>query len=81
MTSMVSSQNPESEQFLNIHGIDYIVPWEKMELGHSVFLKTVATPKQVQTLLKPIEARLDIILTARARCEFGFYGVRVWRVS
>ena len=53
--------------------------WEELPRGGSFFLPTTATAKQVSTALTPAERFLQIELEVRQRCEFGAYGVRVWR--
>lgn len=61
--------------------MQYYVPWEHMLPGHSVFIKTTATAKQVQSALRAVEKHFNIVLKAHARCEFDRYGVRVWRMA
>jgi hypothetical protein len=48
--------------------------------GDSFFLKTAANAKTVTPLLNPAEAYFNYVLVAATRCEFGYYGVRVWRM-
>jgi hypothetical protein len=71
---------PDEIRFLTIHGVRYWVPWERMLPGDSFFLKTAADAKTVAPLLNPAEAYFNYILVAATRCEFGYYGVRVWRM-
>lgn len=49
--------------------------------GHSFFLKTTASHTEVTKLLRPAEKHFKMTLRAHNRCEFGFYGVRVWRIA
>ena len=63
-----------------IHEVEYFVDWPNLAVGTSFFLPTVATPKQVEAILKPIAKELGYVLAVRARCEYGRYGARVWRV-
>lgn len=63
----------------NVFGADYYVDWRRVSRGASFFIPTTATPRQVLTALKPARDALDIDLVARPRCEYGIYGVRVWR--
>ena len=64
-----------------LQGVEYFVDCDKMPLGASVFLPTVATAAQVKAVLAPIESHLDIKLTVRTRVEYGRYGARVWRIA
>jgi hypothetical protein len=65
---------------LTIHDVDYFVDWSKLPVGASFFLPTVASPKQVTEALKPFTQKLDYEFEVHARCEYGRYGARVWRV-
>lgn len=66
---------------IDLYHVSYYVRWADMLPGHSVYLKTTAAAAQVQRALRPVEQELNIVLQAQARCEFGFYGVRVWRLA
>jgi len=70
---------PYEVEVLNIFGAEYFIEWEKVARGSSFFLPTTATPRQVQQALKPAAKWLDYKFETRARCEYGVYGVRVWR--
>jgi len=63
-----------------LHGVDYFIEWSRMAIGCSVFLPTTATKKQAFEALQPYARYLGIQLQVRNRCEYGRYGVRVWRV-
>lgn len=65
---------------VTILGVSYFIPWDKIYPGNSVFIPTVATKFQVERILAPIAVQLGIPLTVRVRCEYGRFGVRVWRV-
>jgi hypothetical protein len=71
---------PSEIRVLNVFGAEYYIPWEELPRGGSFFIPTTATPKQVYTALIPAEQHLDMELEVRARCEFGIYGARVWRL-
>lgn len=71
---------PDEIRFLTIHGVRYWIPWERMLPGDSFFIKTAANAKLVTPLLNPAEAYFNYVLVAATRCEFGYYGVRVWRM-
>lgn len=64
-----------------LKGVEYFIDWEKVRVGASVFLPTVATAVQVKEVLAPIERHLGIKLTVRTRVEYGRYGARVWRIA
>lgn len=64
-----------------LKGVEYFIDWDKLHIGASFFLPTVATTTQVSEALKPIERYLQIKLTVRTRVEYGRYGARVWRMS
>ncbi len=66
---------------LNIAGVDYYVEWDDFRVGHSFFLPCLATPRTVKTALRPIAQQLGIEIAAQTRCEYGRYGVRVWRTD
>jgi hypothetical protein len=64
---------------IEIFGAEYAIDWDRLPRGGSFFLPTTATPQQVQGKLRSAAHRLQYGLVARARCEYGVYGVRVWR--
>jgi hypothetical protein len=61
-------------------GVDYFILWDRLSIGASFFLPTTATQVQVLKALQPYARYLGIRLQTRNRCEYGRYGVRVWRV-
>lgn len=63
-----------------LHGVDYFIEWSRLAVGCSVFLPTTATKRQAFDALQPYARYLGIQLQVRNRCEYGRYGVRVWRV-
>lgn len=65
---------------VTIHEVDYFVDWSQFAVGNSFFLPTVATPQQVKAALAPVAKELDYGFAVHARCEYGRYGARVWRV-
>jgi hypothetical protein len=65
---------------VTIQDVEYFIEWSQLDVGHSFFLPTVATAKQVQTILKPFAEKLDYRFGVLTRCEYGRYGVRVWRL-
>lgn len=74
-------QIPSDEvRLFTLHGVDYFILWEQLEIGASFFLPTTATQLQAFTALRPYARYLGIELQVRNRCEYGRYGVRVWRV-
>jgi hypothetical protein len=70
---------PRDFQVIDILGAEYFIDWERVSRGASFFLPTTATPEQVRAILVPYEKELNFEFAVRARCEFGRYGVRVWR--
>ncbi|MEN6303694.1 MAG: hypothetical protein ABFD96_13270 [Armatimonadia bacterium] len=66
-------------EVFDIFGAEYYVDWRRVTRGASFFLPTTATARQVRKILTPICKELDIEVTVRQRCEYGMYGVRVWR--
>lgn len=72
---------PDEIRFLTINGVRYYIPWEKLQIGDSFFLKTAANHTVVVPLLRPAEKHFRYTLVAATRCEFGYYGVRVWRMG
>jgi hypothetical protein len=63
-----------------LNGVDYFIEWSRLSIGASFFLPTTATKKQAFEALQPYARYLGIQLQVRNRCEYGRYGVRVWRV-
>lgn len=63
-----------------LHGVDYFILWNHLSIGASFFLPTTATKTQAFEALQPYARYLGIQLQVRNRCEYGRYGVRVWRV-
>ena len=78
---MVNLWIPDDIRYLNLYGIPYYIAWESLLPGYSFFLKTTATASMVQKALKPAAKFLRMDFKAHTRCEFGYYGVRVWRIA
>jgi hypothetical protein len=70
---------PDVRQF-TLHGVDYFIQWHLLSIGASFFLPTTATKAQAARALRPYARHLGIQLQVGNRCEYGRYGVRVWRV-
>jgi hypothetical protein len=66
---------------VSLLGVEFFVDWDRVQVGSSVFLPTIATPKQVEDALAPIVRHLGIKTAVRTRVEYGRYGARVWRLS
>lgn len=66
---------------VDLLGVEHFVDWERVQVGASFFLPTIATPKQVEDVLAPITRHLGIKTAVRTRVEYGRYGARVWRTS
>lgn len=76
------SLNPQPDlRVIVVHGVEYFVYWDKLDVGASFFLPTTATPRQVKLVLGPTLRSLGYEVELRARCEYGRYGVRVWRIT
>ena len=67
-------------RLFTLHGVDYFILWDQVSIGASFFLPTTATKAQAFKALQPYARYLRIGLQVRNRCEYGRYGVRVWRV-
>lgn len=63
-----------------VQGIEYFIYWEDMILGASFFIPTTATVQQVKAAIKSAVKHYKYKVEVRPRCEYGRYGVRVWRV-
>lgn len=61
-------------------GVTFYIMWDKLAPGSSFFLPTTAQAEDVQKALRPYTKWLRIRIETRNRCEYGLYGVRVWRV-
>lgn len=46
-----------------------------------MFLPTTVSAAEVLQALRPFANRMGMYLKAHNRCEYGRYGVRVWRIS
>lgn len=71
---------PEIPETFTLYGVEYFLDWRTLEPGNSFFIPTTATPKQVKEVLKVAYKDLPYTFELHARCEYGRYGVRVWRV-
>jgi hypothetical protein len=79
-----SKQNPlplEQPDVVTIRGVDYFIYWDKVAPGCSFFLPTTVSPQEVLRELRPFATKMEMYLKAHTRCEYGRYGVRVWRIS
>jgi hypothetical protein len=72
---------PDEFRFIFLQGIPYYIPWEDLLPGHSFFLKTTADAKYVTREIRRHANHFNIVLKAHTRCEFGYFGVRVWRLA
>lgn len=72
---------PDKYWYIDLYGAQYYIPWDDFFPGNSIFIKTTATALEVQRAFKPAENYLHIMLKAHPRHEFGYYGVRVWRLA
>jgi hypothetical protein len=66
-------------QSVEINDVEYFILWNELQIHFSFFIPTLATIKQVKLILDPIAKILSYKLEYRTRCEYGRYGVRVWR--
>jgi hypothetical protein len=80
MSFLKAKKLPDNVRVLTIFGAEYWMPWEDMRRGCSCFLPTTATAQQVAELLGPIEKYLGWHFAVANRCEYGRYGVRIWRM-
>jgi hypothetical protein len=72
---------PDHIRYVDVFGVLYYIRWEDLLPGHSFFIKTTAAARVVKRSIRPAETFLRVTLRAHPRCEFGYYGVRVWRVA
>lgn len=71
---------PDACRYLTLYGIEYFIPWEDMHPGCSFFIKTTATAPHVKRELTRLGKPLGMEVETAQRVEFGYYGVRAWRV-
>mgnify|MGYP000143742304 CR=1 FL=1 len=71
----------EQPDTVTIRGVDYFIYWNKMAPGCSFFLPTTVSAAEVMQALRPFAYRMKMRLRAHNRCEYGRYGVRVWRMD
>mgnify|MGYP006269554467 CR=1 FL=1 len=81
MKARQQTQPQPDPHVVTLFDVEYFVYWEHLNIGASFFIPTTATPKQTLEVLKPVAKAMDMLLEARARREYGRYGVRVWRVG
>lgn len=72
---------PDEIRHIILHDVMYYIEWEKMLPGYSVYLRTTGTAAEVRPQLVEIEKYFNIALKAANRCEFGYFGIRVWRIA
>lgn len=72
---------PPGVRMINLHGAEFWIPWEDLAVGQSFFIKTPETAQNVLQKLEPAAKFFRYGLVANNRCEFGYYGVRVWRLA
>jgi hypothetical protein len=72
---------PDDVRVLHLHGADFYIQWERFDIGCSFFLPTTATPVQAREALKKAMRYFKLQVEIRSRCEYGRYGVRIWRVD
>lgn len=72
---------PDEFRFVYLYGVPYYIVWEELHPGGSFFLKTTASAAEVRAAVREHAKHFNIVLKAHPRCEFGYYGVRVWRVA
>jgi hypothetical protein len=70
---------PRDVRVIEILGAEYLIDWGRVSRGASFFLPTTVTADQVRKILVPYAAALNFEFAVHTRCEFGRYGVRVWR--
>jgi hypothetical protein len=70
---------PDDVRVLHLLGVDYFIQWEKLDLGYSFFIPTTATPVQAREALKTAIRYFKLQVEIHPRCEYGRYGVRIWR--
>lgn len=76
----IPSTQFDDVRLFTLHGVDYFILWDRLAIDASFFLPTTATQAQAFKALQPYARFLRIGLRVRNRCEYGRYGVRVWRV-
>ena len=76
----VEPKIPDNVRVLTLHGVEYFIEWERIDVGCSFFLPTTATPAQVREALREALKTFVMRVEIRSRCEYGRYGARVWRV-
>lgn len=77
----MKTTTPDRVRYIDVYGALYYIRWEDMQVGHSVFIKTTASAKVVKQAIGPAAKYFSFYLKAHNRCEFGYYGVRIWRLG
>lgn len=67
-------------EVLVVRGFEYFIYWRDLLPGGSFFLPTTASAAEVRSALRPFARYWQMELKAHTRCEYGRYGVRVWRI-
>lgn len=72
---------PDDLRLINLYGAEYYIPWEAIPVGGSVFLKTTADASEIAEHLERINKLFRCRFAANNRCEYGYFGIRIWRLS
>lgn len=72
---------PKAPASFVLRGIPYAVDWTKLQPGGSFFIKTTARAQEMKPTLDLMRKIMGFELKAHNRCEFGYYGIRVWRLA
>jgi hypothetical protein len=64
---------------LVIQDVEYFIYWDELAKGSSFFIPTTVQARDVARILSDYAEVLGMDFEIRNRCEYGRYGVRVWR--
>lgn len=76
LVPLIESLKPN--EVVELGGVKFYIPWGRLTVGASFFLRTLVPAKDVLETLKQHAGPYGPGLRAHPRHEFGFYGVRVW---
>ena len=80
-TSSKQTPIPPDIHVVCIRDVEYYIYWEDLEPGSSFFLPTTVSAAEAYRAMRPHAIELGFQLEVRNRCEYGRYGVRVWRMD
>lgn len=80
-TPLYSPPMDPHSTIVELMGAEYFIRWHELPRGGSFFIPTTATAKHALKEFQRAADDFDFRLYAVNRCEYGRYGVRIWRTG